>query len=65
MTNKQEQASEKVYLHNDNRRTGTYVFEDGEIKPSDSMTKCYEYLRENPDASPEQIWQAATQYADR
>jgi hypothetical protein len=36
MTNKQEQTSEKVYLHNDNRRSGTYVFKDGEINPSDS-----------------------------
>lgn len=58
-------AVEKVYLHNESRRSGTYVFEGGEIKPSDSMTACYEYLHENPDASPEQIWQAATQYADR
>lgn len=54
-----------VNLHNDKRRSGAYVFDGAELKPSDSMTKCYKYLRENPDASPEQIWQAATQYADR
>lgn len=57
-------AVEKVYLH-ESRRSRTFVFEDGELKPSDSMTACYMYLKENPDASPEQIWQAATQWADR